>query len=156
MEANLENWKEIIAIQRGNDAFVAENPTGGTVQMGTIDGRPGVSPMELILAGLAGCTGMDVLAILTKKHQPVTDFQIRVRGRRADNHPKVYTEIHLSYLVWGEGIDPKAVEHAIQLSEEKYCSVEAMLRASVPIYSQYQILKPGDKPVEEQTQEKFV
>ena len=112
--------------------------------MGTIDNQPGVSPMELLLVSLAGCTGMDIASILKKQRQPLAALKVRVRGKRADDYPKVFTELEVIYLVWGEGLDPKAVERAIQLSEEKYCSVGLMLGEAAPIRSSYQILHPGE------------
>lgn len=145
----MSNWKEINADWRGESTFVAKNPTGGSVQMGMLDGAPGVGPMELLLAGLAGCTGMDIASILIKMRQPLQDLKIKVRGKMADSYPKIYTEIHVSYYLWGDGLDPRAVEQAIQLSEEKYCSVGITLRAATPVLTHYVILKPGEIPSEE-------
>lgn len=101
----------------------------------------GFRPMELILVGLGGCTGMDVLSILSKKKQNLTGFEIRVKGERAESHPKVYKEIELEYIVKGKGISDEAVKKAILLSEEKYCSVEAMLRPTVKVTSSYRIIE---------------
>ena len=137
-------WKEVIAEWRGDTTFIGKNLAGGAVQMGELDGQPGISPMELLLAGMAGCTGIDIAMILGKKRQPLDDFQVRVRGKRADQHPKVYTEIVVEYLLWGEGLSEKAVEQAIALSEEKYCSASAMLGAKAQINSTYRILAPGE------------
>ena len=134
-----EQWREIEAEWQGGGAFIGHNATGGTVQMGKINDHPGVSPMELILVGLAGCTGVDIVDILEKKRQPLKALKVKVRGKRAEDFPKIYKEIEITYLIWGDGIDPKAVEHAIQLSEEKYCSVSAMLRPVAEIRSTYQI-----------------
>ncbi|HEX7975154.1 MAG TPA: OsmC family protein [Anaerolineales bacterium] len=138
-------WKEVIADWRGESAFIGHNAAGGSVQIGTLEGHPGVGPMEMLLLGLAGCTGMDIVSILGKKRQTPQDFQVRVRGLKSSEYPKVYTEIEVTYLIWGEGIDPKAVELAIQLSEEKYCSVGIMLEAAAKISSTYQILAPGEQ-----------
>jgi putative redox protein len=137
-------WREVIAEWKGETSFVARNSTGGTVQMGKIDGKPGISPMELLLAGLAGCTGMDIASILSKQRQPFVDLKVQVRGKRASDYPMVYTELEVTYLVWGDGLDVQAVERAIKLSEEKYCSVGLMLSRAAPIRSSYQILKPGE------------
>lgn len=101
----------------------------------------GPTPMELILLGLAGCTGMDVMSILSKQRQPVTGFQIKVTGERAEAHPKVYTQIHVEYVVYGEGVDEKAVARAIELSETKYCSASAMLAKTAEITNEYRILE---------------
>ena len=135
-------WREIEAEWQGGGTFIGRNTAGGTVQMGKLDEQPGVSPMELLLVGLAGCTGVDIVDILEKKRQPMTAFKVNVRGKRSEDHPKIYKEIEVTYLIWGEGIDPKAVERAIQLSEEKYCSVSAMLRSVAHIKSSYQIINP--------------
>jgi putative redox protein len=135
-----EQWKEIEAEWQGGGVFIGRNEAGGTVQMGKLGEIPGISPMELILVGLAGCTGVDIADILAKKRQPLKALKVTVRGKKAEDFPMVYKEIEVTYLIWGEGIDPKAVERAIQLSEEKYCSVSAMLRCSAEIRSSYQIL----------------
>lgn len=90
-------------------------------------GGSGFRPMELLLIGLAGCTGMDVISILKKKQQAVTAFEIAVEGERAEDHPRIYTHIIVEYIVTGHQIDPAAVERAVELSETKYCSVGGML-----------------------------
>jgi putative redox protein len=138
-----ENWTEVISEWKGETSFIAHNATGGMVQMGTVDGHPGIGPMQLLLAAIAGCTGGDIASILEKKRQPLQDLKIRVRGNRADTYPRIYTDIEVQFLIWGE-VDPKAVEQAIQLSEEKYCSVGAMLREAAHVTYSYQILKPGE------------
>jgi putative redox protein len=140
----MSQWQEILAewqvgLPDGNLAFTGHNLSGGTVQMGTIDGIPGISPMELVLVGLAGCTGYDVASILTKKRKLLKKFQVKVRGLRVETYPMVYTQIDVEYLLWGE-LDTSSVEQAIALSEEKYCSVSAMLKNSATIRSSYQIL----------------
>ncbi|MEK6691315.1 MAG: OsmC family protein [Nitrospirota bacterium] len=100
----------------------------------------GFRPMELILVGLGGCTGMDVLSILRKKRQNLTGFEVRVKGERSEAHPMVYRDIKVEYIVKGKDISEEAVKRAISLSEEKYCSVEAMLRPTVKITSSYRII----------------
>ena len=141
-----EQWREIEAEWQGGNAFIGRNVSGGTVQMGKIDDRPGVSPMELILVGLAGCTGIDVVDIMTKKRERLKAVKVKVRGKRAEDYPQIYKEIEITYLIWGNGINPKSVERAIQLSEEKYCSVSAMLCSVADIRSTYQIFN-SDEPV---------
>ena len=96
--------------------------------------------------GVAGCSGMDVISILTKKRQPFTGLQINVTAERADEHPMVYTHIHLEYVVYGKGISGDAVARAIALSEEKYCSVMAMLRPAVSITNSYRIVEEQPLP----------
>jgi putative redox protein len=135
-----EEWKEIEAEWQGDGAFIGRNAVGGTVQMGKIGAVPGISPMELVLVGLAGCTGVDIADILIKKRKPPKALKVKVRGKKRDEFPMVYKEIEVTYLVWGVGIEAKDVERAIKLSEEKYCSVSAMLCTTAKITSTYQIL----------------
>lgn len=139
-----DQWREIEAEWQGGGAFIGKNPRGGAVQMGTFNDKPGISPMEMLLVGLAGCTGVDIVDILEKKRQPLKALKVKVRGNRCEEYPKIFTEIEVTYLIWGDDIDPQAVERAIQLSEEKYCSVSAMLRSAAKIKSSYQILKTGE------------
>lgn len=139
-------WKEISAEWDGADGYLGRNPAGAEVLMGKgKDGQPGTSPMELLLIGLAGCTAMDIIEILRKKRQLPVDFKMKVRGnQKVDVYPKVYVEFHVEYLLWGENLIPKDIEQAIQLSEEKYCSVGGTLAKAGPIHSTYRILKPGE------------
>jgi putative redox protein len=139
-----EGWTEVTAAWKDEMTFLGQNNTGGTVQMGTLDGKPGIGPMQLLLVAAAGCTGMDIVSILQKKRVKLTDIQVRVRGKRADDYPMIWTDIHLTYLVWGEDIKPRDVEQAISLSETKYCSVGIMLGKSAKITSEFHILKPGE------------
>jgi putative redox protein len=93
----------------------------------------GASPMELILMGLAGCTGMDVISILKKKRQDVTAFEIRVHADRGEEYPRPFTYARLEYVVTGHHVDPDAVSRAVELSLEKYCGAHATLRKAMPI-----------------------
>jgi len=99
----------------------------------------GAGPMEYLLVGLAGCTGMDVLDILKKKRQHVTGLEIHVEAERAEGTPAVYKEIEIVYTVRGKDITPKVVEHAIHLSETKYCSVGIMLGKTAKIKTRFEI-----------------
>ncbi len=124
--------------------FVAEGGTGHAI---VLDGDPSVGgrdtgsrPMELVLMGLAGCTAMDVAFILRRKRAAFDGLEVNVQAERADTHPKVYTKIHVEYVVYGD-VDEKAVRQAIELSEEKYCSVSAMLRKTAEITWSYRIVK---------------
>lgn len=100
-----------------------------------------VRPMELVLIAMGGCTAMDVVPILQKKRQEVHAFEIRLHGNRAAEHPHVYTDITLEYVVTGHNVDPAAVERAIELSETKYCSVSAMLQKSTKVTTKYTIIE---------------
>jgi putative redox protein len=141
------DWREVTADWQGELGFIGHNLSGGKVQMGIVGDQPGVSPMELLLLGVAGCTGMDVASLLPKMRQKLTDMRVTVRGKRADAHPKVFTEIEILYELWGEELDPKSVADAIALSEEKYCSASAMLRSAARVHSGY-IIYPVAQAIE--------
>ncbi|MGA8441166.1 MAG: OsmC family protein [Candidatus Sulfotelmatobacter sp.] len=111
--------------------FSGVSDSGHTI---VVDGdkATGNSPMELVLIGLCGCTGYDVVSILQKKREPFTRLEVRAEAERAPNPPSVYTEIKLIYRVGGK-VSHKAVEDAVRLSKEKYCSVSAMLDKTAKI-----------------------
>lgn len=141
----IENWTEITATWKGETTFIGQNSTAGSVQMGAMNNKPGINPMQLLLVALAGCTGSDIVTILLKKRLNLTDLQVRVRGQRSNEYPMVWTDIAVIYYLWGEHLKAKDVEQAIRLSENKYCSVGAMLEKTAKITSTYQILSPGEK-----------
>ncbi len=96
-------------------------------------GGAGPTPMEIVLAALAGCTGMDVVSILAKMRAGLEGLSIDASAERAADHPKVFTKLHLRIAAWGAGLKREQVERAVALSQEKYCSVSAMLRRSASI-----------------------
>lgn len=124
-------------------SFVAEADSGhalvmdGSVEIG---GRNiGPRPMELLLMGLGGCSSIDVVMILQKSRQDVRDCVVEISARRADQDPKVFTEIHLHFVISGKALDPKRVAHAIGLSAEKYCSASIMLGKTAVVTHDYEI-----------------
>lgn len=96
-------------------------------------------PVQLLLIGLCGCTGMDVISILQKKRQSFSGLRVEATAERAEEHPKVYTQIHLEFVVTGEELDAEAVERSIELSQTKYCPASAMLGAVAEITTSYRI-----------------
>ncbi len=127
--------------------FLGESGSGHAVVM---DGAPefggrnlGVRPMELLLIGMGGCTSFDVISILKKSRQPVEDCVAEVTAERADDHPKVFTKIHVHFVVTGRGLDEKRVARAIELSSEKYCSASIMLGQSAQVSHDYEIVESG-------------
>ncbi len=111
-----------------------------------MDGSPmfggshaGSTPKELLLYALGGCTASDVIPILKKKRVPLQGFELNITATVRDEHPRVYTAIHLEYVFYGAGIAAQDVERAIELSETKYCSVSAMLRPAIAITHSYRI-----------------
>jgi putative redox protein len=101
----------------------------------------GARPMELLLMGIGGCSGMDVVSILKKKKERVTGLEINVDGKMAEDYPHKYTDINIEYVVRGKGLSEEAVKRAIQLSMDKYCSVKATLEGSAKITFSYKIVE---------------
>jgi putative redox protein len=128
-------------------SFVGETGSGHAI---VIDGAPehggrnlGARPMELVLTGAAACTAFDVVLILKKGRQPVADCTVEAAAERATAEPKIFTRIHLKYVVAGRGLDPHQVERAVKLSKDKYCSATIMLARSAEITYEIAIIE-GD------------
>ena len=125
--------------------FVAESGSGHHVTLDADEHgggqNAGFRPMELLLAGLAGCTGMDVISILRKKRQQVTAYEVNVTGRRAEDYPMVFVEISVEHVVTGHHLQPEAVARAIHLSEERYCGAGAMLGKVARLTHTYRIVE---------------
>jgi putative redox protein len=138
-----EDWREIHATWQGGNSFLGLSSKGNQISMGAIS-DPGASPMELVLIALAGCTGMDIVGILEKKRKNINKFELTVRGLRRFEKPRIYTDIQVLYELWSDDLDEASLEQAIQLSEEKYCSVSGMLGEAARISSTYTIHKAGD------------
>ncbi len=101
----------------------------------------GIRPKELLLLALGGCTSSDVVSILNKKRIKLDDYEIKLDAEVSDEHPKVFTKINIEYIFYGNGIAPKDVERAIELSQTKYCGVTRMLEKSVKISHSYKIIE---------------
>lgn len=135
MDATIE-WKGRMAFEgAANSGFVHRMDTEESVGGENSAGRP----MEFIALGLAGCTAMDVISILQKKQQRVTDFKVKFHGDRAREHPRVFTQAVIEYLVTGRSVDESALVRAIELSAEKYCPAQTMLAKAFPIELRYRI-----------------
>jgi len=126
-------------------SFVGQSESGHSVVM---DGAPesggknlGVRPMEMLLLGLGGCSAFDVVLILRKSRQPITDCVADLTAERADTDPKVFTKIHVHFTVTGKALDPKRVEQAVHLSAEKYCSASIMLGKTAEITHDFEIVE---------------
>lgn len=124
--------------------FLAESGSGHAV---VIDGAPehggrnlGVRPMEMVLLGTGACSAFDVVHILKKGRQPVTDVVVEMNSERAESEPKVFTKIHMHFIVTGNNLPEKQVERAVQLSAEKYCSATQMLNKTAEITHDYEIV----------------
>lgn len=120
--------------------FISTDSTGHSVVMATPDENAGMKPSELILSALAGCASVDVVDILAKKRTPLSYLEVQVSAEQDQDPPWTFRKIHMVFRVKGQGLKEKDIEQAIQLSEEKYCSVAATLRGKAEITTHYEIL----------------
>src|ERR1051325_7478841 len=133
-----------------DDLFLGITPSGHALPLDSNSQRSSApSPVELLLVALGSCTATDVAGILAKKRQQVTNYIVEVSGTRRDEHPRSYTSMKVHHILTGKSISAKAVAHAIELSETKYCSVAATLRPAVEIQTTFEIIEePPDQPQE--------
>lgn len=131
--------------------FMAEADSGHAIIM---DGAPeiggrnlGPRPMELLLMGTGGCTSVDVIMILKKSRQAVTGCEVSIEAERADDHPKVFTRIHMQFTVRGKGLKPEVVERAIKLSAEKYCSASIIMGKTATMTHGFEIVEDASDPI---------
>lgn len=125
--------------------FLGVSGSSHTIAMDTGPDHGGTdtapTPMELVLIALAGCTGMDVVSLLKKMRVNFTRLEMKVKGERREEHPKIFTRIDLVYTIYGKDVNEDAVKKAIGLSQEKYCSVSALIRPACPVNYTYQIVQ---------------
>ncbi|NLC76830.1 MAG: OsmC family protein [Clostridia bacterium] len=130
---------QITAKWLGNMDFEAENTRGHKVAMSNMEGTIGPTPMELVLMGLGGCTGLDVISILNKMRIDYRRFEVQVSGERAEDHPKVFSQVSVVYKIWGDNIPEEKLARAVELTQEKYCSVLHMVNKTAQIQYRYEI-----------------
>lgn len=136
-----EDAKAIIHFA-GEDLFIGISPSGHAQALDTDHERASAaSPVELLLIALGSCTAVDVISILKKKREQVTNYRVEVRGERRSEHPRHFTRMEVRHIVRGRNVSAKALSQAIELSETKYCSVAATLRPTVEIVSSYEIIE---------------
>ena len=129
----------------GDGLFIAVTPSGHAQVLETNHERASAaSPVELLLIALGSCTAVDVITILRKKRERVTDYRVEVRGVRREEHPRAYTRMEVRHIVRGHNVSEKAVASAVELSETKYCSVAATLRPGVEIVTSYEIIEDAE------------
>jgi putative redox protein len=127
--------------------FVIETGSGHHLLVDDAQGASGPKPIELVAAALAGCTAFDVITVLrSKRRQRVTGYEVRVEAEQAERPPQVFVAVRIHHIVTGYDIDPAAVSEAIRISEEKYCSVEAMLRPTATITTTFEIVEEAVRP----------
>jgi putative redox protein len=126
----------------GNDLFIGITPSGHAQVLDTNHERESApTPVELLLIALGSCTAVDVVSIMRKKRERVSDYRVEIRGERRAEYPRKYTRMEVRHIVRGHNISEKALAQAIELSDEKYCSVSATLRPGVEIVSSYEIIE---------------
>ena len=125
-------------------AFTATSGSGHVVQLDSAQEHGGADrgarPMELLLLGLGGCTGMDVISLLRKMRQEVTSYQVELLAERAEEHPRIMTEISIVHTIRGRGLDPQLIGRAIELSATRYCPASAMLSRAAVLHHRYQLV----------------
>ena len=124
--------------------FVATSGTGHHLLIDDPAGNTGAKPIELVAIALAGCTAFDVINILRKKRQQVSGYEVQVEADQAPTPPQVFTAVRIHHIVTGVDVSPQAVEDAIHLSEEKYCSVGAMVQKSAELHTTFEIVPANE------------
>lgn len=135
----MKNTKAVVRYA-GDGFFVGTPPSGHSLAIDMNGERSsGASPLELLLVALGGCTGADVIDILRKKREQVTEYVIEVHGDRREEYPRSFRRIEVRHILRGRNLSEKSVAHAIELSDQKYCSVSATLRPTAEIVTTYEI-----------------
>ena len=121
--------------------FVAESGTGHSVVLDTPESNKGPSPMEMLLMGMGGCTGIDVISILKKARQKVQDCRVQIEAEREDDYPRIFRKIHLHFILHGTNLSEHQVQRAIQLSQETYCAASIIMgRSGAEVTHSYEIM----------------
>ena len=126
----------------GDDFFIGTTPSGHAQAIDVKgDRKSAPTPMEMLLVSVAACTGADVISILEKKRQDVSDYKIEISGDRRDEHPRAFTKFHVHHIVYGRDVSERAVASAVELSDTKYCSVAATVRPAAEITTSFEIIE---------------
>jgi putative redox protein len=132
----------------GDELFIGFSPGGHAITIDTKSDRHSApTPMDMLLVAVAGCTAVDVISILQKKRQDVSDYRVEITGVRKEEHPRAFISFHVHHIVHGRGVSEKAVADAVQLSDEKYCSVAATVRPTAEITTTYEIVEVDKQQV---------
>ena len=137
-------YKSIIRYA-GDEFFIGTSPSGHAQAIDTKgDRKSAPTPMEMLLTAVGACTAVDIVSILEKKRQIITDYKVEVTGARRAEHPRSFDKIHIRHIVYGRGVSQQAVEQAIKLSDEKYCSVAATVRPTAEITTSFEIIEASE------------
>jgi putative redox protein len=139
------DYKAIIQFA-GDEFFIGTSPSGhAQVIDGKGDRKSAATPMEMLLMAVGACTAIDVVSILEKKRQKITDYKVEVTGDRREEYPRAFTKIRVHHIVYGQNVSEQALAQAVQLSDEKYCSVAATVRPGAEIITSYEIIETEEK-----------
>src|SRR5205085_7164516 len=130
----------------GDEFFIGIPPSGHAQIIDTKgDRKAAPSPLEMLLVSVAACTAADVISILLKKRQDVTDYNVEITGQRKDDHPRAFTAFHIHHIVQGRAVSEKAVADAVEMSDTKYCSVAATVRPTAEITTSFEVVETSDE-----------
>lgn len=126
----------------GEEFFIGTPPSNHSIIIDTkAENKSAPTPVELLLVAVAACTATDIVSILQKKRQTVTDYKVEIAGTRRDEHPRSFTKMHVHHIVYGRAVSAQAVAQAVELSDTKYCSVAATVRPTVEIRTSFEIIE---------------
>lgn len=129
----------------GDDFFIGTTPSGHAQAIDTKgDRKAAPTPMEMLLVAVAACTASDVVLILEKKRQKVTDYKVEIQGERREEYPQAFVKFHVHHIVYGHDVSEQAVAQAIELSDTKYCSVAATVRPTAEITTSFEIKEESE------------
>jgi putative redox protein len=126
----------------GDEFFIGTTPSGHAQAIDTkVDRKSAPTPLEMLLVSVAACTAADVISILEKKRQVVTDYRVEISGERREEHPRAFTKFHVHHIVCGHDVSEQSVAQAVELSDTKYCSVAATVRPTAEITTSFEIVE---------------
>src|SRR5689334_20157710 len=126
----------------GDEFLIATTPSGYSLTIDTkSERRSAPTPVELLLVSVAACTAVDIVSILEKKRQIVTEYKVEITGERREEHPRAFTKMHVHHIVYGDNVSEQALARAIELSDTKYCSVAATVRPTVEITTSFEVIQ---------------
>lgn len=137
-----ENIYKAVIQYAGDDFFIGTTPSGHAQAIDTKgDRKSAPTPLEMLLVSVAACTAADVVSILEKKRQVVTDYKVEISGNRREEHPRAFTKFHIHHIVRGVDVSEQSVAQAVELSDTKYCSVAATVRPTAEITTSFEIIE---------------
>ncbi len=138
---SVNSYRAVVA-WAGDEFFIGTPPSGHAQVIDSKgDRKAAPSPLEMLIVSVAACTAADVISILLKKRQDVTEYRVEISGSRAEDHPRKFVAFHVNHIVHGRSVSAKAVEDAVHLSDTKYCSVAATVRPTAEITTSFEIIE---------------